>query len=88
MHHVFHKNTGVTALELRKWLKGMDKVGLLNLLWVPHYNRTPITLIVNKQLLCLVHGGYMWVEELMPIIETLVHRVTDTRDGIAAWLLN
>jgi len=24
MHQVFHKNIGVTALELRKWLKGVD----------------------------------------------------------------
>jgi len=48
MHRVFHKNTGVTALELGKWLKGVDNAGPLNLLWVPHNNCVPITMIVIK----------------------------------------
>lgn len=76
MHCVFHKNTGVTNLELSKWMKGMDKVGLLNLLWVPHYSCAPIAMIVIKQLLCLVHNGCLWLKELIPITDMLIHRVT------------
>ena len=76
MHRVFHKNTRVTVLELRKWLKGVDKLGLLNLLWVPHYNHAPITMIMIKQLLCLVHDGCLWLEELIPIIDMLIHKIT------------
>lgn len=76
MHHVFHKNTGATTLEPRKWLKGMHKAGLLNLLWVPHYNRAPITMVVIKKLMCLVHDGCPWLKELIPITDLLIHRIT------------
>lgn len=76
MHRVVHTSTRMTTLELWKWLKGVDKVGLLNLLWVPHYNRTPIILLVIKQLLCLVHDGCLWLEELIPITDMLIHRIT------------
>ena len=53
------KNSGarVTKLELQKWLHGVEKAGLLNLLWVPHFHRKPITIFVIKQLLCLMHDG-------------------------------
>lgn len=76
MHRFFHKNTRATALESSKWMKGMDKAGLLNLLWVPHYNCAPITMIVIKQLLFLVHEGCLWLEEPIPITDMLIHRVT------------
>ena len=66
MHHIIHKTTGVTMLELRKWLKGVDKAGLLNLVWVLHYNHTPITLLVIKQLLYLSHDGCHWLENQYP----------------------
>lgn len=48
MHHVFQKTTGMTVLEAQKWLRGMDKAKLLNLIWVPHYNSAPITMVVIK----------------------------------------
>ena len=38
----------VTTLELRKCLRGVEKAGLLNLLWVPHFHRTPITIFVIR----------------------------------------
>jgi len=76
MHHVFYKYSGVTMLEPRKWVKGVDKAGLLNMLWVPHYNHTHITMVLIKQLLCLVHDGCLWLEELIPITDMLIHRIT------------
>lgn len=63
-------------LEPQKWLRGVDKVGLLNLLWVPHYNRALITMVVIKQLLWLVHNGCLWLEELIHITNILIHRIT------------
>lgn len=63
-------------LELCKWLRGVDKASLLNLLCVPHYNRTPIIVLVIKKLLCLVHDGCLWLEELIPITDRLIHRIT------------
>lgn len=48
IHCVVHKTTKMTSLVPWKWFKGVDKASLLNLLWVSHYNPTPITLLVIK----------------------------------------
>jgi len=58
MRRIIDTTTGMTTLELWRWLRGVDKAGLLNMLWVPHYNRTPIIVLVIKQLLSLVHDGF------------------------------
>lgn len=63
-------------LELHKWLRGVEKAGLLNFLWVPHYHRAPLTIFVIKQLLCMVHDGCLCLEEPIPITDHLIHRIT------------
>lgn len=57
MQRVFYRDSDVTALELVKWICGIEKAGFLNLLWVPHYHYAPVIMIAIKQLLCLVHDG-------------------------------
>lgn len=76
MCRIIDTTMGMTALEPWRWLKGVEKAGLLNLLWVPHYNCTPVTVLVIKQLLCLVHDGCLWLEELIPITHMLIHHIT------------
>lgn len=49
----------VTTLELWKWLCGVEKAGSFHLLWVLHVHCTPITIFIIKQLLCLMHDGYL-----------------------------
>jgi len=48
MHHIIDTNTRMIGLEPQRWLKGVEKAGLLNFLWVPHYNCTPVTVVVIK----------------------------------------
>lgn len=38
----------VITLEPQKWLRGVEKARLLNLLWVPHFHHTPITIFVIR----------------------------------------
>lgn len=76
MYHIFYKDIGVIVLEPRQWINGVDKARLLNLFWVPHYNHAPITLIVIKQWLFLVHDGCLWLEDPIPITNMLIHRIT------------
>lgn len=86
MHWVLDKNTGLMALEPWKWLRSIDKARLLNLLWVLHYNCTPITMVVIKQLLCLVHDGFLCLEEPIPITDMVIHKITRlpyTRENLA-----
>jgi len=75
MHHIFYKDSGVTTLEPRKWVKGVDKAGLLNMLWVPHYNHMPITMIVINRILWLVHDGFLWLEETILITNMMIPRI-------------
>jgi len=74
---------GIIELEPRKWLRGVEKAGLLNLLWVSHYRCAPmtifaclVTIFVIRQLLYLVHDGCLWLEEPIPIPDHLIHRIT------------
>ena len=76
MRQMIDKTAGTIQLDLRKWLKGVEKAGFLNLLWVSHYHRAPVTVFIIKQLLCLVHDGCLWLEEPFPITDHLIHRIT------------
>ena len=67
---------GMIKLEPCKWLRGVEKVGLLNLLWVSHYHRALVTIFIIRQLLYLVHDWCLWLEEPIPIIDHLIHRIT------------
>lgn len=66
----------VTTLQPRAWLHGVEEVGLLHLLSIPHFHRPSITIFVIRQLLFLVHDGYLWLEEPIPIIVELIHRIS------------
>lgn len=66
----------MTKLEPQSWLKGIEKAGFLNLLWVSNYNCTPVTILLIKQLLFLLHEGCVWQEELIPITDKLIHQIT------------
>ena len=44
MKNKWNTVVGVIELEPRKWLHRVEKVGLLNLLWVPHLHCAPITI--------------------------------------------
>lgn len=76
MHRIIDTNMGMTSLEPQKWLRGVEKTGLLTLLWVPHYNHTPVTILVIKKLFCLVHDGCLGLEESIPITNMLIHKIT------------
>jgi len=73
IHCIIEKNMTMTKLESQRWLKGVEKVVLFNLLWVSHYNHTLVTVLVIKQLLCLVHDRCLCLEELIPITDRLIH---------------
>jgi len=76
MRRVYYEETGVTALEMEEWVCGVEKLGFLNLLCVPHYHRTPTNKICVRQLLTLFHDGCLWLRGPIPIIDMLIHRIT------------
>lgn len=76
MRKFYYEETCVTILETQEWVRGVEQSRLLNLLLVPHYHHTPINTICVHQLLTLVHDGCLWIGEPIPIIDTLIHRIT------------
>lgn len=66
----------VITLQSRKWLCAVEKVGLLHILWRPQFDHVPIAIFVIMQLLFLVHDGYLWLEEPIPIMADLIHRIS------------
>ena len=41
-----------------------------------HYHCAPEIIFVIRQLLYLVHDGFLWLEEPIPITDHLIHRIT------------
>lgn len=66
----------VIMLEPQKCLCGVEKDGLLHLRWIPHFHCVPITIFIMRQLLCLVHDGYLWLEEPIPNTAELIRRIS------------
>lgn len=75
MKRVYYKDSSVTVLELVQWIRRVEKSGLLNLLWVPHYHCSNINTTFIRQLLTLVHDGCLWLGVPIPITDMLIHRI-------------
>ena len=62
---------------MQPWAAGLDNAGLLKVLDIPHFGRGIQVTIVAKQLLALVHDGYLWIgDQQIPIDATLINKIT------------
>ena len=59
LHRIKYPDNNVTLLEVQPWAAGLDKAGLLKMLDIPHFGRGIHVTVVAKQLLELVHDGYL-----------------------------
>ena len=66
----------VTTLQRKEWLQKVENDGFLCLLSFPHFLWPPITILVIRQLLCLVHNGYLWIGKPIQIMAELIHRIS------------
>jgi hypothetical protein len=73
---VYYEEVGVTRVEPMTWATGIQCVGLLNMLTVPHFGCNNINTICVCQLLTLVHDGALWLGERIPIDTMLIRRIT------------
>ena len=77
LHSVYYLETGVTLLEVKQWAAGLEKVGLLKMLNVPHFSRSTQVTVVVKKLLALLHDGNLWIEnQKIAINGELIHKIT------------
>ena len=64
-------------LETKRWVLGLHKASMLNLLQIPHFGRNLINDICVWKLLALVHGDALWLGARIPIDATMIHRIID-----------
>src|SRR5713226_1225746 len=77
LHSVRYQETSATLLEVKQWAAGLDKAGLLKMLDVPHFGCSTQVSMVVKQLLALVHDGYLWIgNQKIGINGELIHQIT------------
>jgi len=58
---------GDPILQPKKWAEGLENTKILNLVEIPHFRRgKEVTNYVN-QLMAVLHGGFLWLEEPISI---------------------
>jgi hypothetical protein len=67
---------GKPILELAKWITGLYNSGIVNLLDIPHFGHGKNVGLCVKQLLARVHGGILWMDNLVPIDVYLIANIT------------
>jgi len=66
----------IMTLQPQEWLRKVEEARLLCLVSIPHFHRAPITILVIRQLLCLVHDGCLWINKPVPIMMELIHKIS------------
>lgn len=74
---IYYKENGVARLEPMKWVRVVKKAGLLHMFCTPHFHMSIMNTLCVRQLLMLVHDGCLWPREPIPIIDMLIHRITN-----------
>lgn len=68
--------TKIEALTLHAWIALLQPSGFLNLLQIPHFERSNEINAVVKVLLSCVHGGHLWLDHRVNITIDLIHWIT------------
>lgn len=56
------------------WAKTIYKYGIMTMLDVPHFGRSP-SINACFQLLSILHGGFLWLDKAYPIAMELMHQI-------------
>jgi hypothetical protein len=59
-----------------RWATGLDKIGILGMLDIPHFGRARYASGCVKQLLAVTHGGDIWLDKLVSIDIDLIANIT------------
>jgi hypothetical protein len=78
---VFTQTTGTTRVgepinQPYQWATGLEKMGILGLLDLPHFGRGQYATTCIKQLLAVTHGGDIWLDKPVPITVELIAQIT------------
>jgi hypothetical protein len=57
---------GDLVLQAKQWIIGLVNTWILHLLEIPHFDRGKDVNNCVKQLLVVLHGGFLWMDRLCP----------------------
>jgi hypothetical protein len=64
---------GDPMMQPKKWVASLANIGILNLVEIPHFGRGREVNNYVNQLMAVLHGGFLWMEELVSIdVEIIV----------------
>jgi hypothetical protein len=63
---------GDLVLQPKQWIAGLVNIGILNLLEIPHFGRGKDVNNCVKQLLAVLHGGFLWMDRSVSIDVELI----------------
>jgi hypothetical protein len=64
-------------LHPNQWVIGLENIGILNLMEIPHFGRGRYVNNCIKQLLAVLHGRCFWLEEPLSIDIEIISFITD-----------
>jgi hypothetical protein len=67
---------GDPILQPNPWEAGLENIGILNLLEIPHFGRGKGVNNYIKQLIAVLHGGFLWMEQPVSIYIKLIASIT------------
>jgi hypothetical protein len=67
---------GESTIQPYQWENGLEKMGILGLLDLPHFGRGQSAKTCIKQLLTVTNGGELLLDNLIPIIVELIAKIT------------
>jgi hypothetical protein len=67
-----------------QWAIGLEKIGILGLLDLPHFGRGQYTNSCVKKLLEVTHGGDIWLDKIVSINVELIDHIT----GFPSWSMD
>jgi hypothetical protein len=67
---------GDPILQPKPWAAGLENTGILNLLEIPHFGRGKEVNNCIKQLIAVLHGGFLWMEQPISIDVELITTIT------------
>jgi hypothetical protein len=67
---------GDPMMQPKQWVTGLENTGILNLVEIPHFGRGKEVNNCVKQLMAVLHGGFLWMEEPVSIDVELIAFIT------------
>ena len=58
------------------WIMNLAQSTILNVMKIPHFGRHQEVNVCVKLLLLCYHGEYLWLDRLITVDPTLIHRIT------------